>query len=146
MLYPHLLRSRILCGTLGTMDEFTDPYAAIRDALSAAEAGSAAAALPHLRAAAERLTALIDESMATALLEGSASLRAAGAAAGLSENAVGPRLARTAALGAYANATGRVTADGVRRAQFDAEVGLKRPAALPAAPMRFKPRRTTPKG
>lgn len=129
----------------------SDPYAAIRQALSAAEAGGgrsggAAAALPHLREAAERLTELIDESMATALLDGRASLRAAGAAAGLSENAVGPRLARTAALGAYANETGRVTAEGVRRAQFDAEVGLVRPPAAPATPMRFKPRRPTPRG
>jgi len=100
-------------------------------------------ALPYLREAADRLTELIDESMAAAVLTGQASLRSAGGAAGLTENAVGPRLARTQKLGAYADDRGRVTAAGVERAKYDLESGVpKQPAAAPA-PMRFKPRRTT---
>ena len=115
---------------------------AVREALDAAVAKDADEALPHLREAADRLTALIDESMAEALLEGKVSLRAAGAAAGLTENAVPPRLARTQTLGAYANDEGRVTAAAIERAKYDHESGTPRPApAAPAAPMRFKPRR-----
>ena len=117
---------------------------AVRAALEAAVGKEADEALPHLRAAADRLTALIDESMAEALLAGRVSLRAAGAAAGLTENAVPPRLARTRTLGAYANEDGRVTAAGVERAKYDHESGTPRPAPAPAAaPMRFKPRRRT---
>lgn len=122
------------------------PLEAIRDDLAAAQSAEGPhEALPHLRAAADRLTDLIDESMAQAVLSGDASLRSAGAGAGLSENAVGPRLARTAALRAYANDDGRVTASGVERARYDQETGAVPPA--PAAPsparppMRFKPRR-----
>ena len=114
---------------------------------AATQAPGPTEALPHLRAAADRLTDLIDETMAQAVLTGEASLRSAGLGAGLSENAVGPRLARTAALGAYANESGRVTASGVERAKYDAELGTARPAAAAPraaaarAPMRFKPRR-----
>jgi hypothetical protein len=80
--------------------------------------------------------------MAEALLQGKVSLRSAGAAAGLTENAVPPRLARTQTLGAYANEEGRVTAAAIERAKYDHESGTPRPApAAPAAPMRFKPRR-----
>ncbi len=80
--------------------------------------------------------------MAEALLAGKVSLRAAGAAAGLTENAVPPRLARTQTLGAYANRGRRVTAAGVERAKYDHESGTPKPAPAPAAaPMRFKPRR-----
>ena len=62
--------------------------------------------------------------------------------AGLTENAVPPRLARTQTLGAYANEDGRVTAAAIERAKYDHETGTPRPApAAPAAPMRFKPRR-----
>ncbi len=126
------------------MDETpTRPYAEIRAALLLAEAVTPGAALPHLRAAADALTALIDESLAAAVLDEGSSLRGAGAAAGLSENAVGPRLARTARLGGYANEAGRVTAAGARRAQYDAESGAPAPEAPPAAPLRFKPRRPT---
>lgn len=115
---------------------------AVRAALDAAVGQDADAALPHLREAADRLTALIDESMAEALLEGKVSLRSAGAAAGLTENAVPPRLARTQKLGAYANEDGRVTAAAVERAKYDLEAGTPRPAPpAPAAPLRFKPRR-----
>ncbi len=71
------------------------PLDAVRADLDAAMDLEPEDALPHLRAAADRLTRLIDESMAQALLTGRASLRSAGASAGLSENAVGPRLART---------------------------------------------------
>ena len=114
----------------------------IRAALAEAADKEAGEALPHLREAADRLTSLIDESMAEALLQGKVSLRAAGAAAGLTENAVPPRLARTQTLGAYANEDGRVTAAGVERAKYDHESGTPKPAPAPAAaPMRFKPRR-----
>lgn len=114
---------------------------AIRAAVDAAAGLEPDEALPHLREAAERLTELIDESMAAAVLAGRASLRSAGASAGLSENAVGPRLARTQTLGAYANEDGRVTAAGVERAKYDHESGAARPAPAAAQPMRFKPRR-----
>ncbi|CAN5419679.1 hypothetical protein BH11ACT8_BH11ACT8_14290 [soil metagenome] len=116
---------------------------AVRAALEAATGLEADEALPHLREAAERLTELIDESMAEAVLSGKASLRSAGARAGLSENAVGPRLARTRTLAGYANETGRVTAAGVERAKYAAETGAPPPAAPATAPMRFKPRRST---
>jgi len=114
----------------------------IRASLAEAVGKNADEALPHLREAADRLTALIDESMAEALLSGKVSLRSAGAAAGLTENAVPPRLARTQTLGAYANEDGRVTAAGIERAKYDHESGTPRPAPpAAAAPMRFKPRR-----
>ena len=117
---------------------------AVREALDQAHGLEADEALPHLREAADRLTALIDESMAEAVLTGKASLRSAGIQAGLSENAVGPRLARTQTLGAYANEDGRVTAAAVERAKYDHESGTPKPAPAPAAaPLRFKPRRST---
>ena len=116
---------------------------AVAAALAAARDQDADAALPHLREAADRLTELIDESMAEALLDGTVSLRSAGAAAGLTENAVPPRLARTQKLGAYANEDGRVTRSGIERARYDHESGTPRPAPAPAAPMKFKPRRST---
>lgn len=118
---------------------------AVHAALDAATGLAPDEALPHLRQAAEHLTELIDESMAEAVLSGGASLRSAGARAGLSENAVGPRLARTRRLGAYATDGGRVTASGVERAKYDVETGSARPAPAPAAaaPMRFKARRST---
>ncbi|WP_134767169.1 hypothetical protein [Nocardioides sp. 1609] len=115
----------------------------VRASLDAAAGLEPDAALPHLREAAERLTGLIDETMAEAVVRGGSSLRSAGMRAGLSENAVGPRLARTAALGAYANDDGRVTAAAVERARYDAETGAPAPAKPPAAPMRFKARRPT---
>ena len=119
-----------------------DPEAldTIRVELDAAAGLEPGEALPHLRAAADRLTALIDESMAEAVLAGKASLRSAGASAGLSENAVGPRLARTRTLGAYANDDGRVTAAAVERAKYDRESGTPKPAPA-TQPLRFKPRR-----
>jgi hypothetical protein len=115
---------------------------AIRADLAVAEDLDAAESLPHLRSAADRLTALIDDSMAQALLNGRATLRSAGAGAGLSENAVGPRLARTRTLGAYVNDAGRVTAAGVQRAQYDSGNGTGRTTEQ-REPLRFKPRRRT---
>ncbi|GAA1746054.1 hypothetical protein [Nostocoides vanveenii] len=119
----------------------------IKAALDVAGAMTPVVALPHLRAAADLLARLIDDALAAAVLDEGASLRGAGAAAGLTENAVGPRLARTARLAGYANDAGRVTADAIRRAQYDAETGTPAPAAPPTpAPMRFKPRRPTTEG
>lgn len=116
----------------------------IRRSLDAAAHLEPDEALPHLREAADRLTRLIDESMAQAVLSGKASLRSAGLRAGLSENAVGPRLARTYALGAYADGKGRVTASAVERARFEREIGAPRPTPeQPPRPMRFRPRRPT---
>ncbi len=116
-----------------------------RKALAAADPGDPAAALPLLREAQEHLTAAIDEAMAAAVVEGE-TLRSAGALAGLSENAVGPRLARTRILAAYQSEEGRVTAAGVERARYDVEQGRHAPlppGAAPPAPMRFRPRRPT---
>lgn len=109
----------------------------IRALLAAAAQEPDAEALAHLRDAADELTVLIDETMARAVVDEGASLRAAGANAGLTENAVGPRLARTRTLGGYANDAGRVTAAGVQRARYDKERG--EPAPPPA--LRFTPRR-----
>ncbi|HIT75269.1 MAG TPA: hypothetical protein IAA98_06775 [Candidatus Avipropionibacterium avicola] len=117
--------------------------AEIRAALDRAGAATAANALPELRRAAEQLAELIDDSLAEAVLTDGDSLRAAGARAGLSENAVGPRLARTSALAPYANAHGRVTASAVERARYDRETGRPRVASTTPKPMRFTPRRST---
>ncbi len=131
------------------MPDDGDPrFAAIRDALAAAaDSPEPAAALPHLRAAADRLTDLLDDTMARALVTGRTSLRSVGAGAGLSENAVGPRLARTPVLAPYANDNGRVTASGVERARYDHETGRTPEPGIdtdqPRPPMRFRPR--TPK-
>lgn len=114
-----------------------------RKALEKVDTDKPAEALPLLREAVEKLTEAIDESMAAVVLEEEGTIRAAGALAGLSENAVGPRLARTEPLAAYASPAGRVTARGVERALYDKELGRK-PAASPAPqkPLRFKPRRS----
>lgn len=99
-------------------------------------------ALPHLRAAQDHLTTAIDEAMAATILTDGATLRSAGELAGLSENAVGPRLARTKLLGAYGDE--RVTAAGVERARYDLEEGRHRTPEADApspAPMRFRARR-----
>lgn len=115
----------------------------VRRALDAADGAPPEDALPHLREAADRLTELIDDTLAADVLSGRSSLRAAGARAGLSENAVGPRLARTRQLGAYADERGRVTAAGVERARYDEESGTPRTTPERAVPLRFKPRRPT---
>ncbi|MDF2145011.1 hypothetical protein [Knoellia sp. p5-6-4] len=128
---------------------------AVAEAVAAAEAELAQvdpeqpdAALPHLRAAQEHLTAAVDEAMAAVIVESGSSIRSAGMLAGLSENAVGPRLARTSLLAAYGSESGRVTASGVERARYDLEQGRHRTAdpaeGAPAnRPMRFRARRTT---
>ena len=147
--YPKFFLFRSFCGMITVMSTTDDPrYDAIRDALATAEASSEPAeALPPLRAAADRLTDLIDDTMARALVTGRTSLRSVGAGAGLSENAVGPRLARTPMLAPYANESGRVTASGVERARYDHETGrTPEPGDTdqePRPPMRFRPRRTT---
>ncbi|HEU5474366.1 MAG TPA: hypothetical protein VFV67_27275 [Actinophytocola sp.] len=116
---------------------------AVRTCLDAAAGLPAVDALPHLREAADRLTDLLDETMAVAVLSGRASLRSAGHRAGLTENAVGPRLGRTRLLGGYADARGRVTAAGVERAKYDRESGTPTPEPKSTTAMRFKPRRST---
>ena len=118
-----------------------------RRALDDVDPASPSVALPLLRVAAEHLSEAIDEAMAAVILEEGATIRSAGALAGLSENAVGPRLARTRDLGAYSGDAGRVTAKGVERALYDLERGshqAAQPAATkPAAPLRFTRRRPT---
>jgi hypothetical protein len=116
-----------------------------RHALAAHDTSDVASALPRLREAQELIAAAIDEAMAAAVVEGE-TLRSAGTLAGLSENAVGPRLARTRTLAAYQSEDGRVTAAGVERARYDVEQGrhVPLPPGAPApAPMRFRPRRPT---
>jgi hypothetical protein len=110
----------------------------------AAVATSARDVLPLLSRAQEQLTSAIDEAMAAAVLEEGTSLRQAGQLANLSENAVGPRLARTARLMPYATAEGRVTRTSVERARYDAETGRPAPAPNhPIEPLRFRRRRDT---
>ena len=142
--YSKLVTIRSLCGMLGPMPTPDDPrYDEIQTALETAAESPA-------RAAADRLTELIDDTMAQALVTGRSSLRSVGAGVGLSENAVGPRLARTPMLAPYANDSGRVTASGVERARYDHETGrAPEPGNAsgtdqdPRPPMRFRPRRTT---
>ena len=110
----------------------------------AAVATSARDVLPLLSRAQEQLTSAIDEAMAAAVLEEGTSLRQAGHLANLSENAVGPRLARTARLMPYATPEGRVTRTSVERARYDAETGRPAPAPNhPIEPLRFRRRRDT---
>jgi hypothetical protein len=113
-------------------------------ALSGADPAQPSAALPLLREAQEHVTAAIDEAMAAVLVGEGGTIRTAGALAGLSENAVGPRLARTRLLAAYGTESGRVTAAGVERARYDLEEGRHRESTDPAGqprPMRFRARR-----
>jgi hypothetical protein len=119
---------------------------AASSALAHADATTPSAALPLLRTAQEHVTSAIDEAMAAVLVAEGGTIRTAGALAGLSENAVGPRLARTKLLAAYGSEAGRVTAAGVERARYDLEEGRHRDAGdLPEQPkpLRFRARRTT---
>ncbi|MDN5767581.1 MAG: hypothetical protein L0H96_17960 [Humibacillus sp.] len=118
---------------------------AARTALTAVEPNSPVEALPLLRVAQSFVTRAIDEAMAAVVVDQGGSIRTAGALAGLSENAVGPRLARTELLAAYGSGNGRVTAAGVERARYDLEEGRHRtPDEAPAsAPLRFRARRNT---
>lgn len=124
------------------LDDLID--STIRALNSARETDSATEALPTLIEAQQQITQAVDEAMAAAVLEEGVSLRQAGQLADLSENAVGPRLARTTRLRAYASPAGRVTRTSVERARYDAELG--RPAPDPEtmpAPLRFRRRRDT---
>ncbi|GAB3052361.1 hypothetical protein GCM10027053_10340 [Intrasporangium mesophilum] len=115
-------------------------------ALAQADATAPSTALPLLRSAQEHVTTAIDEAMAAVLVTEGGTIRTAGALAGLSENAVGPRLARTKLLAAYGSEAGRVTAAGVERARYDLEEGRHRDAtdlAEQPRPLRFRARRTT---
>jgi hypothetical protein len=119
--------------------------AAAEAALRNIDPDQPAGALPHLRSAQEHLTLAIDEAMAATIVEEGSTIRTAGQLAGLSENAVGPRLARTSLLAAYGSDAGRVTASGVERARYDLEEGRHRttdPSAAPP-PLRFRARRNT---
>ena len=98
--------------------------------------------MSHLRAVIDEVSRLLDEQMALAVVDDELSLRSAGARAGLTENAVGPRLARTRQLAPYARADGRVTAEEIRRARYDKKDGVAPdPSVAPPEPLRFKPRR-----
>lgn len=122
------------------LDDLIDSAA---DALEKARrSGSATEALPVLIEAQQQIAQAVDEAMAAAVLEEGASLRQAAALADLSENAVGPRLARTTRLRAYASPEGRVTRTAVERARYDAELGRSAPESHdPPAPLRFRRRR-----
>lgn len=119
-------------------------FAMAKQALERTDIDKPDEALPNLRQAVELLTEAIDETMAALLLDQQSTLRTAGTLAGLSENAVGPRLARTQRLGAYASEAGRVTARGVERALYDQELGRNPETPAEKPQMRFKPRRNKP--
>lgn len=122
----------------------SNPYEQIRGHLGHAEsAGTAAQALQHLRLVLTEVGQLLDEQLARAVVDDEMSLAAAGKSAGLTENAVGPRLANTARLAPYATTGGRVTAEDVKRARYDKYARNPLPPAAPPEPMRFKPRRNT---
>lgn len=120
----------------------------VRTALGEAEqARDPLAVVRHLAHAHALLEATLDEAMARSVLAG-ASVRTVAAQAGLAPNSVPPRLATTDSLSAYSAATGRVQAEGIARARFDAERGLPAPAPAPATgaaasePLRFRRRRS----
>jgi hypothetical protein len=85
----------------------------------------------------------MDAAMAAVILEEGSTIRQAGQLAGLSENAVGPRIARAPALAPYSEDSGRVTARGVERARYDLELGRHQEAQPdePKKPLRFRARR-----
>jgi hypothetical protein len=120
------------------------PYEQIHNHLTHAEsADTAAQALQHLRLVLTEVGRLIDEQLARAVVDDEISIAAAGKSAGLTENAVGPRLANTPRLAPYATTEGRVTAEDVKRARNDKWANTPLPLAAPPEPMRFKPRRNT---
>jgi hypothetical protein len=119
-----------------------DQYKLIRSLLDQAESSnSTAQALQHLRSVLTEVGRLLDEQLANAVVDDELSLAAAGKHAGLSENAVGPRLATTSRLAPYATTGSRVSAEDVKRARQDKYARQPLPPAAPAEPMRFKPRR-----
>jgi len=122
----------------------SDSYEKIRRHLADAEtADSAARTLQHLRVVLTEVGKLLDEELARAVVDDEMSLAAAGKSAGLTENAVGPRLAATARLAPYATRGDRVTAEGVKRARHDKYANAPLPPAAEPESMRFKPRRKT---
>lgn len=117
-------------------------YDRIRADLAHAEsAPSADQALQHLRSVLTEVSALLDEQLARAVVDDEMSIAAAGKSAGLTENAVGPRLANTSRLSPYVSNGARITAEDVKRARNDKHARNPLPPATPAEPMRFKPRR-----
>ncbi|MDH6243783.1 hypothetical protein [Mycobacterium sp. OTB74] len=119
-------------------------YERIRQYLAQAEsAESAAQALQELRSVLTEVSQLLDEQLARAVVDDEMSLAAAGKNAGLTENAVGPRLANTPRLAPYATTEGRVSAEDVKRARYDKQANKPLPHAAPSEPMRFKPRRSS---
>ncbi|BBZ03847.1 hypothetical protein MCHIJ_32840 [Mycolicibacterium chitae] len=121
-----------------------DRYDQIRNDLANAEtAASAEDALRHLRSVLTEVSQLLDDQLARAVVDDEMSIAAAGKSAGLSENAVGPRLASTPRLSPYVSAGDRITAEDVRRARNDKHAGTPLPPAPAHEPMRFKPRRNT---
>ncbi|MEW2481722.1 hypothetical protein AB0876_19225 [Mycobacterium sp. NPDC049093] len=120
----------------------SNPYEKIRSHLTHAEtADTAAESLKHLRFVLATVSELLDDQLARAVVDDEMSIAAAGKSAGLTENAVGPRLANTARLAPYATAGSRVTAEDVKRARNDKWANTPLPRAAPPEPMRFKPRR-----
>jgi hypothetical protein len=140
------VRSRIYCVSADSAVRLgvSNRYTRIRSELARAEKADPATALTHLRAVLDDVGRLIDETLANAVVDAELSLRAAAEKVGLTENAIGPRLATTAKLAGYA-ADGRVNAKGVMRARYDKETGIAPPPASPpdAKPMQFKRRRPT---
>lgn len=119
-------------------------YERIRADLAHAEtAPSADQALQHLRSVLTEVSQLLDEQLARAVVDDEMSIAAAGKSAGLTENAVGPRLASTARLNPYVSGGDRITAEDVKRARNDKHARTPLPPAGPTEPMRFKPRRNT---
>ena len=117
-------------------------YERIRDDLEQAErATSAEHALRHLRSVLTEVSQLLDEQLARAVVDDEMSIAAAGKSAGLTENAVGPRLASTPRLNPYVSSGDRITAEDVKRARNDKHARTPLPPADPPEPMRFKPRR-----
>jgi len=140
------LRYRTNCGTVvavATTRPVAQAVKAAQEALDRVDPAKPSEALPLLREASENLTEAIDAAMAAVLLEEGGTIRQAGMLAGLSENAVGPRLARTPSLAAYTSEAGRVTATGVERARYDIELGRhqKQDKDEPTKPLRFRARR-----
>lgn len=122
----------------------TDRYRLIREHLDSAQtAETAAEALQQLRSVLIGVGQLIDEQLAAAVVDDELSIASAGKNAGLSENAVGPRLANTARLAPYVTSGGRITAEDIKQARRDKYAGTPLPPAQPAGPMRFKTRRPT---
>lgn len=119
-------------------------YERIRADLAHAEtAATADQALQHLRSVLTEVSQLLDEQLARAVVDDEMSIAAAGKSAGLTENAVGPRLASTPRLNPYVSSGDRITAEDVKRARNDKHAKTPLPPAPPAEPMRFKPRRNT---